>query len=253
GYTQGARTGILALRPAPIQIAYLGYPGPMGAEYIDYTLVDRYVVPPNQERFYDEKLVVLPGCYQPNDSRRQIAVDAGRRSDHGRPENGFVFCCFNQPYKITAEVFGWWIGLLLETPGSVLWLLAFNEDMQGRLRRELKACGLASHRVVFAGKLPLAEHLARLGHADLFLDTWPSGRDSHRQRRALGGRSRAHLRRAHIRRTRGRQPADRARPRRIDRGRAGGLRRQGVSAGDRSRGVCGGEGQAPPQPQWEFA
>src|SRR5262249_17346982 len=135
GYTQGARTGILALRPAPIQVAYLGYPGPMGSAYADYTMVDRYVVPPDQERFYDEKLVILPGCYQPNDSRREIAAAADRRGDHGLSENGFVFCCFNQPYKITAEVFGWWIGLLLETPGSVLWLLAFNEDMQGRLPR----------------------------------------------------------------------------------------------------------------------
>lgn len=175
GCTLDARTGILALRPAPIQAAYLGYPGPMCADYIDYSLVDRFVVPTDQERFFDEKLVILPGCYQPNDSRREIAADAGRRADHGLPEDGFVFCCFNQPYKITAEVFGWWIGLLLDLPKSVLWLLSFNEDLPARLRQELTACGISSQRIVFADKLPLPRHLARLHHADLFLDTWPYG------------------------------------------------------------------------------
>jgi protein O-GlcNAc transferase len=175
GYTQAARTGILALRPAPIQVAYLGYPGPMGAAFIDYSLVDRFTIPPELERFFDEPLVVLPGCYQPNDSRREIAADTSQRRDHGLPEKGFVFCCFNQAFKITAEVFGWWVGLLLDVPDSVLWLLAFNQDARARLRAEVAACGIAPHRLVFAEKLPLAEHLARLRHADLFLDTWPYG------------------------------------------------------------------------------
>ncbi|HTO80854.1 MAG TPA: tetratricopeptide repeat protein [Methylomirabilota bacterium] len=175
GYTQGARTGILALRPAPIQVAYLGYPGPMGAAFIDYSLVDRFTVPPDLERFFDEPLVVLPGSYQPNDSRREIAAETGQRHDHGLPEKGFVFCCFNQAFKITADVFGWWIGLLLDVPDSLLWLLAFNQDARARLREEVAACGIAPHRLVFAEKLPLAEHLARLRHADIFLDTWPYG------------------------------------------------------------------------------
>jgi predicted O-linked N-acetylglucosamine transferase (SPINDLY family) len=175
GYTQGARTGILALRPAPLQVAYLGYPGPMGAAFIDYSLVDRFVVPPEGERHFDEKLVILPGCYQPNDSRRQIGADAGTRRDHGLPPDAVVFCCFNQAYKITPEVFGWWIGLLLEVPDSVLWLLAFNRDAEANLRRELTACGIAAERLVFADRRPLPQHLARLRHADLFLDTWPYG------------------------------------------------------------------------------
>jgi predicted O-linked N-acetylglucosamine transferase (SPINDLY family) len=175
GYTHGARTGILALRPAPVQVAFLGYPGPVGAAFIDYSLADRFVVPPEGERHFDEKLVVLPGCYQPNDSRRQIGSEANTRADHGLPPDAFVFCCFNQAFKITPDVFGWWIGLLLEVPGSVLWLLAFNRDAQANLRRELTACGIAAERLVFADRRPLPEHLARLRHADLFLDTWPYG------------------------------------------------------------------------------
>ena len=175
GYTHGARTGILALRPAPVQAAFLGYAGPVGAVFVDYSLVDRFVVPPEGERHFDEKLVLLPGCYQPNDGRRQIGAEAGTRADHGLPADAFVFCCFNQAFKITPEVFGWWIGLLLEAPDSVLWLLAFNRDAQANLRRELTACGIAAERLVFADRRPLPEHLARLRHADLFLDTWPYG------------------------------------------------------------------------------
>jgi predicted O-linked N-acetylglucosamine transferase (SPINDLY family) len=175
GYTHGARTGILALRPAPVQAAFLGYPGPVGAAFIDYSLADRFVVPPAGERHFDEKLVLLPGCYQPNDSRREIGAEAGTRADHGLPADAFVFCCFNQAFKITPEVLGWWIGLLLEVPGSVLWLLAFNRDAQASLRRELTACGIAAERLVFADRRPLPEHLARLSHGDLFLDTWPYG------------------------------------------------------------------------------
>jgi predicted O-linked N-acetylglucosamine transferase (SPINDLY family) len=175
GYTHGARTGILALRPAPVQAAYLGYAGPVGATFVDYSLADRFVVPPEGERHFDEKLVLLPGCYQPNDSRREIGAEAGTRADHGLPADAFVFCCFNQAFKITPEIFGWWIGLLLEAPDSVLWLLAFNRDAQANLRRELTACGIAAERLVFADRRPLPEHLARLRHADLFLDTWPYG------------------------------------------------------------------------------
>ncbi len=175
GYTQGARTGILAMRPAPLQVAYLGYPGPVGDAFIDYSLVDRFVVPPTGEAHFPEKLVILPGCYQPNDSQRRIGADAGTRAEHGLPPDAFVFCCFNQAYKITPDVFGWWIGLLLDVPDSVLWLLAFNRDAQANLRRELTACGIAPDRLIFADRRPLAQHLARLRHADLFLDTWPYG------------------------------------------------------------------------------
>ena len=130
---------------------------------------------PAHAQYFDEALIAVPGCYQPNDSRREIARDAGSRRDHGLPADGFVFCCFSQPYKITPELFGWWIALLLEVPESVLWLLAYNNDVRANLRREAANCGIAAGRLVFAERLPLARHLARLGHADLFLDTWPYG------------------------------------------------------------------------------
>ena len=175
GYTQGARTGILALRPAPIQVAYLGYPGTMGARFIDYAIVDRFIVPPNADRFFDEKLVFLPGSYQPNDSCRQIG-DAGRaRAEHGLPLRGFVFCCFNQLCKITPEVFALWMELLRRIPESVMWLLAFNHDGPMNLRQEAIDRGIAAERLIFADKRPLGQHLARLRYADLFLDTWPCG------------------------------------------------------------------------------
>jgi predicted O-linked N-acetylglucosamine transferase (SPINDLY family) len=173
GYTQNARCGILALRPAPIQLAYLGFPGPMGAGFIDYSLVDEFIAPAGSESFYSEKLIRLPGSYQPNDSTRLIASDRGSRRDHDLPNEGVVFCCFNQAYKITPEAFSVWLRLLKEVPGGVLWLLAFNQSAPRNLRRLARAVGVDPERLVFAARRPLDQHLARLGHADLFLDTWP--------------------------------------------------------------------------------
>jgi protein O-GlcNAc transferase len=173
GYTQNARCGIMAMRPAPIQLAYLGFPGPMGAEFIDYTIVDDFIAPVGSESFYSEKLIRLPGSYQPNDSTRLIAPDRGGRGDHGLPDQAVVFCCFNQAYKIMPEAFSAWLRLLKEVPGSVLWLLAFNPSAPRNLRRLARAVGVDPERLVFAEKRPLDQHLARLGHADLFLDTWP--------------------------------------------------------------------------------
>jgi predicted O-linked N-acetylglucosamine transferase (SPINDLY family) len=173
GYTQGARTGIMALRPAPIQAAYLGYPGTMGADFIDFAIVDSFIAPKGFESHYSERLVRMPGSYQPNDSQRRIASEAGSRADHGLPMNGIVFCCFNQTYKIGPHSFSLWMRLLQSVPDSVLWLMAFNPQAPDNLRGVAKAAGISPKRLVFAAKRPLEQHLARIGHADLFLDTWP--------------------------------------------------------------------------------
>ena len=126
GYTKDARTQILGLRPAPIQVNYLGYPGTMGAPFMDYILVDDFIVPPDQQPYFAEKLVYLPGCYQVNDSKREIAAQTPTRAACGLPGAGFVFCCFNNSYKITPEVFAVWMRLLQAVPRSVLWLLEGN-------------------------------------------------------------------------------------------------------------------------------
>jgi len=173
GYTRQARTQIMALRPAPIQVNYLGYPGTMAAPFIDYILVDDFVVPPDQQPFFTEKLVHLPGCYQVNDSQRPIAAHTPPRAECGLPEAGFVFCCFNSTYKITSGVFDVWMRLLKAIPGSVLWLLEDNPVTSANLRREAQARGVMAERLVFAPRLALAEHLARHRLADLFLDTLP--------------------------------------------------------------------------------
>jgi predicted O-linked N-acetylglucosamine transferase (SPINDLY family) len=173
GYTGNSRTPILALRPAPIQVNYLGYPGTMGAPFMDYILVDDFIVPPEQQPFFAERLVHLPGCYQVNDSRREIASRTPSRAECGLPDEGFVFCCFNNSYKITPEVFDVWMGLLKVVAGSVLWLLEGNRLVPENLRREAEARGVAAQRLVFAPRRPLAEHLARHRLAGLFLDTFP--------------------------------------------------------------------------------
>ncbi len=145
----------------------------MGAPLVDYILVDEFVVPPDQQRFFTEKVVYLPGCYQVNDSRREISAHTRSRADCGLPEHGFVFCGFNNTYKITAEMFAVWMELLKAVPGSVLWLFEGNRFAPANLRREAEARGVAAQRLVFAPHLPLPEHLARHRAADLFLDTFP--------------------------------------------------------------------------------
>jgi predicted O-linked N-acetylglucosamine transferase (SPINDLY family) len=173
GYTLDARTQILALRPAPIQASYLGFPGTMGAPFMDYIVVDDFVVPAEQQPFFTEKLVHLPGCYQVNDSRREISSHTPSRAECGLPEEGFVFCCFNNSYKITPEVFDAWMELLKQVPESVLWLLEGNRFAPANLRREAEARHVDARRLVFAPQQPLPEHLARHRLADLFLDTYP--------------------------------------------------------------------------------
>jgi predicted O-linked N-acetylglucosamine transferase (SPINDLY family) len=173
GYTKDARTQILALCPAPIQVNYLGYPGTMGAPFMDYILVDDFVVPADQQPFFSEKLVHLPGCYQVNDSQREISSHAPSRTECGLPEEVFVFCCFNNSYKITPEMFTVWMELLKAVPGSVLWLLEGNRFSPANLRREAEARQVAAQRLVFAPRCSMPEHLARYRLADLFLDTFP--------------------------------------------------------------------------------
>jgi protein O-GlcNAc transferase len=173
GYVMGARPGILAHRPAPIQVNYLGYPGTLGADFYDYVIADPIVLPLDQQPFYAEKIVHLPECYQVNDSKRTIAHETLTRQEAGLPAQGFVFCCFNNNYKITPLVFEIWMRLLRQIRGSVLWLLGDNDAAEANLRREAAARGVEPARLVFAGRLPLDEHLGRHRIADLFLDTLP--------------------------------------------------------------------------------
>ncbi|NYZ12162.1 tetratricopeptide repeat protein [Azospirillum sp. RWY-5-1] len=172
GHTQGARLEIMALRPAPVQAQWLGYPGTMGAPFIDYVIADPVVAPFDQQPHYCERIVHLPRVYQPNDRRRAIA-DRPTRADCGLPADGFVAACFNTAYKITPDLFAVWMRLLHAIPGSVLWLLESHPEAAANLRREAAARGVDPARLVFAPKAPLPEHLGRHGLADLFLDTLP--------------------------------------------------------------------------------
>ena len=173
GYTQGARWQIMALRPAPIQVNWLGYPGTMGTDYIDYIIADPFIIPEAMESCYSEQVARLPDCYQINDRRREVAERTPTRGECGLPAQGLVFCCFNLAYKILPDVFGRWMRILTAVPGSVLWLLEANPWAAENLRRAAVAAGIAAERLVFAPRLPLAEHLARYRLADLALDTFP--------------------------------------------------------------------------------
>ena len=173
GYTQDARLGILAHRPAPVQASYLGYPGTLGAPFIDYIIADKTVAPFEHQPFYTEKIIHLPDCYQVNDTKRLIAERTPTRQEAGLPEEGFVFCCFNQSWKITPDVFSVWMRLLHAVDGSVLWLFQDNEKTERNLRSEAQARGVDPARLVFAELQPIEKHLARHRLADLFLDTLP--------------------------------------------------------------------------------
>jgi protein O-GlcNAc transferase len=173
GHTQDNRIAILAGRPAPMQVHYIGYPGTLGCDFIDYLIADEVVVPPGQQALYAEKLVYLRGSYQVNDSTRVVDPHTPSRADCKLPQDGFVFCCFNNSYKITPAVFDVWMRLLHAVPGAVLWLLADNRAARDNLWREAESRGIARERLVFAPRAKLAQHLARHRLADLFLDTLP--------------------------------------------------------------------------------
>jgi predicted O-linked N-acetylglucosamine transferase (SPINDLY family) len=173
GFTLDARSGIFSRRSAPIQVNYLGYPGTMGAPYIDYLIADQTLIPPGSRQQYSERIVYLPDSYQVNDRKRQIADKTFRRAELGLPSTGFVFCCFNNNYKITPDTFAGWMRVLQRVEGSVLWLLEDNKTAADNLRREAHARDVNPERLVFAQRLPLSEHLARQRAADLFVDTLP--------------------------------------------------------------------------------
>jgi predicted O-linked N-acetylglucosamine transferase (SPINDLY family) len=175
GFTRDCRPGILSYRPAPIQINYLGFPGTMGASYVDYIIADRIVLPENEQRFYSEKPVYLPDTYQCNDSRRRISERPLARAEAGLPDDEFVFCSFNHNYKINPEMFDVWMRTLQRMEGSVLWLLRSNPAAERNLRQEAERRGVSGSRLIFAPVLAHADHLARLRLADLFLDTLPCG------------------------------------------------------------------------------
>jgi protein O-GlcNAc transferase len=167
------RTGVFSYKPSPVQVSYLGFPGTMGAGYIDYLIADPCVIPSQQQDCYVEKITYLPETYQPNDTKRFIAEHAPTRKQAMLPESGFVFCCFNNNYKITPEIFEVWMRLLDKVEGSVLWLLEDNPAVSRNLRQEASGVGIAPERLVFAPRMDLPEHLARHRLADLFLDTLP--------------------------------------------------------------------------------
>lgn len=174
GYTADSRSEIFTWRPAPVQVNFLGYPGTMGLSCMDYILADRHVIPPEHWRFYDEQVVYLPDAYLPPASNLQIAETTPSRADCGLPPTGVVFCSFNHDYKILPAVFAVWMRLLLQVPGSVLWLMSRSERSQRNLRASAQAAGIDPDRLVFAQRVPRVEdHLARYRVADLFLDTHP--------------------------------------------------------------------------------
>ena len=172
GYTRHARPEILAMRPAPLQVNWLGFPGSMGVPFMDYLIADAVVVPPDQAEHYAESIAYLPDAYMPFDFRRQ-AAPRPTRAEVDLPEDAFVFCCFNNPYKLTPGLFGHWCDLLAELPNSVLWLPAFSDEVHANLAKAAAAAGLGAGRLVFAERRPHDEHQVRLALADLFLDTWP--------------------------------------------------------------------------------
>ncbi len=172
GYTMDIKPEIFALRPAPIQVNYLGFPGTMGASFMDYIVTDRVVTPSDQQQYFDEAFAYLPHSYQVNDHQQGIAEHVPTRHECGLPEHGFVYCCFNNNYKIEPEVFGSWMRILQQVPDSVLWLLRASPESEANLRRAAQQRGVEPDRLVFAERRPKAEHLARHRLADLFLDTF---------------------------------------------------------------------------------
>jgi predicted O-linked N-acetylglucosamine transferase (SPINDLY family) len=173
GYTSEARPAVFSLRPAPVQVNYLGFPGTMGAPFMDYLVADPIVAPEAHKPFYSEQVVWLPDTYQANDRTRETSDAPLDRASAGLPPSGFVFCCFNNSYKIQPPVFDVWMRLLKGVEDSVLWLLADNATATSNLKREASARGIDAGRLVFAPRCPLPEHLARHRLADLFLDTLP--------------------------------------------------------------------------------
>ena len=173
GFTQDARTGIFAMSAAPIQISYIGYPGTMSANYYDYLVADRTLIPEEKQLHYSEKIVYMPNSYQVNDSKLSLPATTFTRKDLGLPEAGFVFCCFSNTFKITPTTFDGWGRILEKVDGSVLLIYADNESAKINLTKEIVLRGIDPNRLIFGERLPRLEYLARYRVADLFLDTLP--------------------------------------------------------------------------------
>ena len=173
GLTEGSRPNVLARRPAPVQVNYLGYLGTTGAGYIDYIIADQTIIPADQFAFYSEKAVWLPDTFQVNDSQRRISEPGPTRHACGLPDTGFVFCCLNNSYKIMPDVFRVWMRLLTATENSVLWLVDSGSATSANLRRQAELCGVAPQRLIFFPRMAYSDYLACYRLADLFLDTVP--------------------------------------------------------------------------------
>jgi predicted O-linked N-acetylglucosamine transferase (SPINDLY family) len=173
GYTQNCRSLIFAYRCAPVQVSYLGYPGTMSAHHMDFIVADKTVIPDGQRDNFSEQIAYLPHCYQVNDSKRAIASSRSTRAENGLPEDVFVFCCFNNTYKIQPPTFALWMRILKRVPNSVLWLIKDNEQAESNLKAQAVLRGVDSSRLVFAKRMGLPSHLERHRHAHLFLDTLP--------------------------------------------------------------------------------
>ena len=176
GYTKSSRPGIFAMRAAPIQISYLGYPGTTGTNYIDYIFSDKFILPKASQKYYTEKIIYLPKCYQPNEEKLPVSKKIFTRKSQGLPDTGFVFCCFNNSWKITPKIFKLWITLLSNVPESVLWFPGFSDLAINNLRNECKKLGMTPKRLIFSTKEHLREdYHAKIKLADIFLDCFPYG------------------------------------------------------------------------------
>ncbi|XDZ66906.1 hypothetical protein AB8880_05865 [Alphaproteobacteria bacterium LSUCC0684] len=173
GYTAHSRSNLFKDRIAPVQINFLGYPSTMGADFIDYIIADKIIIPDTYRKFYSEKIIYMPHCFQPNDNLREFSTDKTDKAGNSLPEKGFVFCCFNNTNKISSSEFDIWMKILLKVDGSVLWLLKSNNLAEDNLKKEAEKRGVNPARIIFAERVPsLSEHLERLQHADLFIDTF---------------------------------------------------------------------------------
>jgi predicted O-linked N-acetylglucosamine transferase (SPINDLY family) len=173
GHTAHNRMAVFARRIAPVQVNYIGYPGTMGAPYIDYIIADPIVIPPDLAKHYVEQVVYMPDTFQPNDRSRAIADTPATRAEVGLPEDALVFCCFCNNYKYTPAIFDVWAQVLHSVSGSVLWLLANTETVSKHIHQEMQQRGIGADRLAFGGRLPTPQYLARYRLADLFLDTYP--------------------------------------------------------------------------------
>ena len=173
GFTKNHRLGIFAKRVAPIQVSYLGYPGTIGSSFMDYIVADEIIVPKKNQKYFSEKIIYLPNSYQVNDDTKEISKKKFERKDFGLPNNCFIFCCFNNSYKINPKIFNVWMNILKKTNNSILWLLEENFLNKKNILKESKNLGVLDNRIIFADKIKNSEHLARHKLADLFLDTLP--------------------------------------------------------------------------------